>query len=498
VAAERSSQERNSTTWRNVFYIIAIAVIVFFTVLRFLHIEADFPGGVTKSGMLYTDEGANSNAGMACVLSGHWYVEGDFNQAINLPVFQFIQLLSFKTFGLSLQSARLTGLIFFLGLLLILFFLIKTHTNVRTALISLLLLSANYHVFVYSRLALLEIPMTFFLMLSIFLAANQSQGKQSVFIFFSALIFFLAILTKTIALFALPMLLYILFIKNQPTKSKIFHGALLCSLIGVFLTVYYFVLVKTHLQDYQFYYSTNLYTRTQMAPMQLVRNIAKTVFYGQQIDLILFPVASIYAIIFMITIKQLRRNSLFWISIIWMSVYIVMISTQNYAPPRYYTPLVFPLVMIVAIIIDYFLRTGFKSVKAAVFTTAVLISLTINSSGIVRYIASPNYSWITMAEDVKSQIENDGLMNSVLLGHFSNSISLVTGIFSINDHWGSRDLEFKIKEYDPNYYVCLGSIDEDIGTVMERYYYIEKIKEYDVFDNYYTGEPVVLYKLSKK
>ncbi len=475
-----------------------IFIILFLVVLRFFHLDADFPHNYTQYGVLYTDEGAYLNAATAHVLTGHWYVEGDFNTAVNLPIFPLFQLLSFKAFGLSLTSARLTVLFFFILLLIALYSLVKAYSNVTVALLSLLLISVNFNVFAFSRLAIMEIPMTFFVILSFLLASNRSIKRQGIFIILSGLVFVVAVLTKTSAIFALPILIYIIFKKQKPIPDKVTYCALLCSVVAAGFIVYYFILVKPYLLDYQFYHTTNLYTRTHTGPLLLARGIAKAAFYGKHMGIIIYAAGMVYSVFFFFTVKEFRRHSLIWISLLWISVYMVMIGSQSYSPPRYYTPLVIPLSISVALMIHHFLKTRIKSVQAILFIAAILISVAGNTAMVFRYILSPEYSWMAMADDIKNQIESDECANPVLLGHFSNSISLTTGIFSINDHKGTSDLRDRIEKYAPNYYVCLGPVKDDVRPVIEEYYDIERVSQYDVFNNYYTGEPVALYRLSEK
>jgi len=46
--------------------------------------------------------------------------------------------------------------------------------------------------------------------------------------------------------------------------------------------------------------------------------------------------------------------------------------------------------------------------------------------------------------------------------------------------------------------VRLGEITEPIGDIINRYAAPVKIAQWNVFNNYYTGEPVVLYRLIPK
>lgn len=481
-----------------IWTLIVIIVIAFFVLFRFLHLEADFPHHYTNYGVLYTDEGWYSKAATSFILTGDWYVEGDFNPAVILPIFPVFQFFSFKLFGIDLSSARMTNLIFLIFLLIGLYYLIKLYTKPRVALIALLILSLNFLFFVYSRLALLELPTTFFVILSILLISNPSKKLQTVTIVLAGIVYFLALFTKTTAIFALPILFYVIWNKRLSIHQKAIQVALFCIAFGVFTSIYYFMVIRAYWPDYLVFNSLNLSARFQTNPLLMFKGLARAVFYAKSADIILYPSALFYLTWLLVWEKQFRQHALLKISLIWMVAYLLMIGLFNYVPPRYYLPLVVPISVILAIAVDHLLSAGRRPILGAILVTAVAISLAMNSFRIIHYIQAPEYSWMAMVEDLQDQIASDGYKNPVLLGHFSNSITLATGISSINDRVGTENLDFKINRYNPNYYVCLGDIDSEILRVLSEYYHTEKMTEYNVYDNYYTGEPVVMYRLVRR
>ncbi len=178
--------------------------------LRLVNVDADFPSGITWSGALYTDEGWYANNAIAHLLTGDWYIEGGFNNAINVPVLPLCQYLSFLLLGINLFAARVTIIVFFILLEIVLFLLVRKWESTRCALLVILLLSINYVMFAYSRMALVEIPMLFFAVASIFLTSIKSERYGTVFTVLSSLALFVALLTKPTAVFGVPVILYLL------------------------------------------------------------------------------------------------------------------------------------------------------------------------------------------------------------------------------------------------------------------------------------------------
>src|ERR1043165_1914840 len=83
-----------------------LALVLFANVLRFIHLYADFPPGVTTSRALYTDEGLYSANGLNLGTDRPWYIPGELNAIINLPVAPLLQAAAFRVFGPTLIVAR--------------------------------------------------------------------------------------------------------------------------------------------------------------------------------------------------------------------------------------------------------------------------------------------------------------------------------------------------------------------------------------------------------
>ncbi|MEK6588219.1 MAG: hypothetical protein AABY97_05195, partial [Chloroflexota bacterium] len=85
----------------------------------------------------------------------------------------------------------------------------------------------------------------------------------------------------------------------------------------------------------------------------------------------------------------------------------------------------------------------------------------------------------------------------LLIGNMANSISLATGVPSINSILGTRDLHWKLLRYRPSYYVALGE-EKSTAQQLGKMYDLQQLATYDVFGNYYDGKRVQLYKLVMK
>jgi len=191
---------------------VAVALLLLVAVLllaRFVHLDADFPAGITWSGVLYTDEGWYSNAATRHVLTGEWYLEGDFNPAVNMPMGQLLHRASFEVFGLSLSAARFTPALAFSAAIVLVALLVRRRFGAPAALLTAALLASSYIGFAYSRLAIMEPVGMGFVALALYLADRAQGARAAWWSALAGLAASAAILTKSTMIFAVPLVAWL-------------------------------------------------------------------------------------------------------------------------------------------------------------------------------------------------------------------------------------------------------------------------------------------------
>src|SRR5271170_7846073 len=147
------------------------AVVVALLAAHFLHPQADFPNfSPWMDYAKYTDEGWYGSAAVAYFVRGHWYVPGDFNPAVALPVWPLLEWVLFHFTGVSLPAARLLAISIFAGNLALTYALVRTQAQRWVAVLAMVLVASNAFLFCFSRLAILEPPVVFLLLLAWLLA----------------------------------------------------------------------------------------------------------------------------------------------------------------------------------------------------------------------------------------------------------------------------------------------------------------------------------------
>jgi len=460
--------------------------------LRFVYLEADFPYQINWSGDLYTDEGWYSNNAIAHELTGGWIVEGDFNPIVSLPVFPLLQAGAFSLLGFGLTTARITEVVFSILLCLLSYRLVTRMADGLSGLATLFLLSTNFTVFAFSRLAILELPMTALTLVSLLLAVS-TRGPRALNLALASLAFCLATLTKTTALFGLPSLLYLIWTAQPSSRKGMLAASAALLLVGLVLGVYYAVADAGDPESVALFAATEFTPRLEGTLPSIGWALGRTVWNGLVLDRLAYPLAILSLPLYLVLSRRARTDRLVIACTLWIVSSFAALAVRGYLPPRYYLPLSVPL----ACLLGVMAVRSFQAFRPSPRSYAPLVLLAgigaVNLIGIVTHLASPQFSFIEMAQDVEAQIEVRG-GDPLLIGNMANSVSLATGVPSINSELGTRDLAWKLEKYRPGYFLALG---EERPTVRElsEVYELQPLASYDVFGNYYDGKQVQLYKL---
>ncbi|VAW54783.1 hypothetical protein MNBD_GAMMA06-603 [hydrothermal vent metagenome] len=166
-------------------FIIILTIFICAIALRGIHINADTPSGLSWSAGLYVDEGYKTLSPRNLILFGktHWHAADTYPGWMNYsPITQWSVYAAFKNFGISISSARLVPIIYFsLFILLYIFFMFRRHSS-KIFYLGLVLLASDATLFTFSRVALFEMPISFFIYAMI-LPLSLYKEKTSISIY---------------------------------------------------------------------------------------------------------------------------------------------------------------------------------------------------------------------------------------------------------------------------------------------------------------------------
>ena len=505
---------QRTRTIRLYLYWLWLAALVALFVLHAIHLRADFPNNSPwMDYSKYTDEGWYGKAAIEHYVLGSWYVHGDFNPSVALPVLPAIELALFHFSGVSLVAARLLILAIFALNLFLAYLVLRTQASRPVALFAITLLVCNAFLYAFSRLAILETPMMLFLLASWLLALHLLQidtaARRVISLIAIGLLLCLMVLTKTTALFLLPSTFFLIWYaygyKLQESLVPVIAVALSAAIP---FGVYYLLFVHPHyLYDYQYLFAANVWEQ----PTTLSGHLA-AFWYALHgalwIDPWLCSLAAALLVLSVILFRSLWRNPLVLASLVASIGYIFFIGWHNNMQPRYYQVLAYPLIFFIALATQALfsatrshgrseagLNAG-KLTRPLAFTV-VAIAMLSSIAGlrqILHWTRHPEYTWISAANQLTNYIDHHPNGNRLLLSISGDNITLITHLPAICDDFGTWDLPLRIHNYRPGWYAAWNELDPGTLEDLRTQYALEWAATFDAFDDPDRNQ-LVLYKL---
>jgi len=476
--------------------------------LRMATLLFDFPPGIDWSGDLYSDEGWYAQGAINQHISGQWYVAGDYNTIVNVPVFHLVQAFSFSLLGMSLAAARVTAVMFGLLLAIIAYNLVRQACSERAALAAALLLSANFYLFAYSKLAILELPMTALVLLCMLLAlsAPRLNGGSAALL---GMLYGLALMTKTTASFALPALLFLVWLKPGTGQRKAMACAGFLAGIGLLYGGYFLWANHFYPQDYAYFNEEFLTPRLTWTVSYLVYTAGRIVWNGKLVDALVYPLTVVLVPLGLVLLRRFRTNPLVMAVLLCLAGYFTILMTRGYLPPRYYQPIAVLVTLLLGILLGMvwegtgelllprrFVPRSDNLRLAALFVLAMACAWGFGRQA--NYALTPKFTYINMVHDIQQRMTASGVKQPLILGWIAHNISLETGVPALNSKYGTRDIAWKMQTYHPNFYIALGSETPERDQIEAAGGQLELLATYDVLSNYYGGRPVNFYRLRER
>lgn len=486
------------------FVLLALAAV--FVSLHGLHLRADFPNhSPWMDWAKYTDEGWYGDAAIRHFQRGGWYVPGDFNPAAALPVWPLAESVIFHFTGVSVIAARGLAVAIFAVILTCVYLLVRRwqrlqHPGERSLApaISVLLLAVSPFCYAFSRMAILEpmlIALTLLALLcaSYFPSSNLEEARRSwrsrvLPVIGLGVLLPLMVLTKTTAVFLLPAVAWLVFARSgfrfQPALRAIAPVALLAiSIWGL----YYGTVVRPHfLEDYRYLFSANSYTGIN--PQNLFDVLYEGISDGMWIGPVLYPLAGLAALYTFLIRPRLLKDPLVAALLFWAVGYFAFILYHDNLQPRYYLVTVVPVTVFTVLIFEQALRPENwrrpATIPAAMACTAALVAMAVSDARqTLDYVHHPEYTFVTAAQQIRRIIDSDHTHNPLVLSISGSDLSLITGLPSICDDFGTMELEDRVKAYHPGWYVAWNQVDDDKMDALTSVYHLQRVASFPAMDD---------------
>jgi len=488
-----------------------LAVAGWFLLLHAVHLRADFPNhSPWMDWSKYTDEGWYGDAAIRHFQRGNWYVPGDFNPAAALPVWPLVESIVFRFAGVSVVAARgLTVGIF--GLILVSVYLLvrrwqsitpgreRRRGSSLAPAIAVLLLAVSPFCYVFSRLAIIE-PMLILLTLLALLAASYASPdtprstywwarlRWTMPIVALGVLLPLMVLTKTTALFLLPPVAWILFARAGYNVRYFAKLAVLALGLGaVVWTAYYGIVVRPHfLSDYKYLFSANAYTGiTSENALEVLHD---TFVDGMWVGRILYPLALLAAVIVFFFNQRLLRNPLIPSLLLWAMGYAAFLAYHDNLQPRYYLVVAIPLTVLVSTVFESIwnrrdLIAPLHYMGAAIAAIALAVIAVSDARQTIGYVNHPEYTFANAADRIRAIIASDRAHNQLVLSISGSDLSLMTGVPSICDEFGTLELADRVRQYQPGWYVAWNQVDDDKMDALTPLYNLRRVASFPAMDD---------------
>ena len=274
------------------------------------------------------------------ILTGHIKGGNIFNHAVlyfsqypalslgHHPILLGLTLPIFYTlFGISVCSARIMMISFFVMGIFFLFLLVRKIYNAQVALLASLIFATTPFIVEYSQIVMSEVPTISLTILTSYLFYNYYESDKSIFAYLTALTLVLSVYSKHLAIFIIPV--FFLFFLLKKGKQALIRREVLISSIGICLLLIPLVLITLKYSQNDVASATTRSLRDRLSTTNLL-------FYAKMIwtDHLSHPIAILGGIGILSSLVLRDRRSVFFL--LWIgSCYLMMVALGVHKYPRY-------------------------------------------------------------------------------------------------------------------------------------------------------------------
>lgn len=349
------------------------------------------------------------------------------------------------------------------------------------------------------------------------------------------------VLTKTTAVALFPAVFYMVWARAGYRFRPFLRLLLSPVALGTLLwAAYFFGLVHRHgfLEDYRYLFSANAYNGFGLMSLStiVINTVADGTWMGR----------TLYVSFFVLLALALFWRPRVWIHpanllpslLLWAAGYFAFIGYHTNLQPRYYLVIAVPLTAAVALLLDELPREPHHFVilseaqsahpkdlrsargpqvaiaskpsnapssrtrrfnllaatAAAALTLAIVIPDALQQLDFVRH---PTYEFRAAAENVARIVRADKSQSPLVLSISGSDLTLMTGLATINDDYGTLDLDKRVAQYHPGWYAAWNELDDDKADALSTLYQPVRVAAFPALDDP-DRNLLILYRLDPK
>ncbi len=510
-----TDQVRGLRRWGYTAWVLLIAG---FALLHALHLRADFPNGSpwVFDWAKYTDEGWYGNAAVRAHLFGNWYMAGDFNPAVAVPVWPFAEWVLFFFKGVNVEAARGLAIACFLTSLALTYLLLRTNAPnshavdekpssrapVWMGLLAVTLVVSSPFLYCFSRLAILE-PLQITLTLAAVNLAVRLPGmrRQKLASAGIGLLFALMVLTKTTGLFLFPAVAWAIVVPlwQRRRVALALVGLTAASAFIAYATWLALIGAMGLKGDYRYYFFVNTYPKPSEWNWLLVSlwwSFHGLLWVDHSLILLAGAVALSAAVAWRSAWAQrLWREPLFGCSLWAVAGYVLFMTLQDHPQPRYFAVPAFFCFFVVSLGAGALLKEVGRE-RAMGWVVALLAACAACVHGVqtASYAMHPEYTLVNAAAELTHYIDAHPNGRRLLVSISGDEITLLTHLPSLCDDFGTEELAAKTGAYQPGWYASWNDLDPGTLEDLHVHFSLEQVATFRALDDD-DRDLLVLFKL---
>lgn len=454
-------------TWGRALLLLGGLLVAVLLALRFAHLEADFPAGVTLSRAQFSDEGLYSNAAVRHARTGEWYVDGDFNPAVNMPLGQLLHRLLFELFGVSLHTARLLAALGAVAAALLTARLVGREAGRGAGVLAGLFVASHFIAFAYSRVAFMEPVGSAFVAAALVAAPRPGDRRRAGRAAAAGLLAAAAILVKTSMVIALPLVAWAAWHSGDSRRQR--QGlALVAGGVGGAVAFGY-MLVASMLWpvDYNYFVGLNVNARSVTSVTDWMANVTLKMHGVRVLGDGFLALCGAATLLAAALSADFRRSRLVVPFLAWIVGYFLLLTMIRYGPARYYAPLVFPLAGLAALACAALLRQAWseprgRSLLALPVVAAAAWVVTAGADRIGLYLAVPQFTLAETARGIAAVLaQRESARRPLVIGNIADTMALEGDFGTVNTVYGTLSVGSRLHRFRPDYAVVRAGRAED-------------------------------------
>jgi 4-amino-4-deoxy-L-arabinose transferase-like glycosyltransferase len=331
-------------------YLLLAALIL----LRAVNPRADAPYFLDWSGGLYFDEGAYTHNARNKLLFGEWRLD-EWNNMYYSPLHNLLLYLVFSVAGIGYVQERALAIALSAASLVLFYLALRTAFGLATAVLGAVLLGTNYLFLMFGRLGLLEVPVTFAAVLTLYGVGRAVATRRLPWYAFAGAASFLVYVFKSLGVYivgaALAAVVYETVRDPAPAAPRVRAsrvGAYVAGLAAAAL-LWAAVFYVPHREAIAAIGSLWLSHALPTTGAQLLSNVAtQPLFVALSRSSVVAVLGALGGVLvaYLALRARDRVHGLDVLAAAWLLAGGAFLSVFSYRPARYYVPLIPPLVLL--------------------------------------------------------------------------------------------------------------------------------------------------------